>query len=365
MVIFITGATGLVGGHLVQYLLEQNEISIPSPKDIICLVRTPSKALGLQELGVSIVEGNLFETEKLAQIFSSHEVEYVFHVAACVSVHSSFDDMYRTNVVGTENMLKAFCESNARTFIHTSSIIVYDHKNLRKRKQVIRFSEESPIGAKEKGKDLPYAVTKRLAEDLVRKYSSIHREKSFLITRLGPIIGRGDRQMIPTLVHAIALPLPKLINHGRGQISLTAAQDVARAQVFMVKNGTNYSGQAFNIANEPWNFYQLFQIVAEYYHKKPPKFNIPLWVFRIFKFLLVFVRFCGRKSEFIQTLLSPSALEYMEFSYEYVADKIRALGFTFTTSVRNAVWEGLEAYDPQRLLVRSKKGKVREKKKEM
>ncbi|MHA1777048.1 MAG: hypothetical protein DRO88_14395 [Promethearchaeia archaeon] len=350
MAIFVTGATGLVGGNLVQYLLEQKHIHLSSHEDLICLVRTPAKAIDLQSLGVKIIQGDLSDKEILSRIFQEYTVEFVFHLAACVSVHSSFDEMYRTNVLGTKNLLEAFCDSSAKTFIHTSSIIVYDHKNLRKRNKVIKFTEKSPIGAKEKGKDVPYAVTKRLAEDLVKKFAASYPSKSFLITRLGPIIGKGDRQMIPSLTHAFALPLPKLINHGKGQISLTAARDVARAQVFLVKNGNSYSGQAFNIAHEPWNFYQLFNIVAEYYQRPPPKFNIPLWLFLMFKPLLTFIRFCGQKSEFTQTILSPTALEYMEFSYEYVSEKIRNLGFKFTESVYSAVWEGLEAYDPRKLI---------------
>ena len=43
--IFITGATGQVGGNLVNFLVKQRELEIENPKDIICLVRDPAKLL--------------------------------------------------------------------------------------------------------------------------------------------------------------------------------------------------------------------------------------------------------------------------------------------------------------------------------
>ncbi|WP_457559213.1 NAD-dependent epimerase/dehydratase family protein [Candidatus Harpocratesius sp.] len=351
MVILVTGATGLVGGHVVNYLLEQTDISVNSTKEIICLVRNPSKASELKQLGVKIVQGDLSNTHILNEIFNDYPIKYVFHIAACVSVYASFEEMFQTNVIGTRNLLEAFSHSSARSFIHTSSIIVYDHHHLRKRNTVVKFTESSPIGSKQRGEDIPYAVSKRMAEDLVVEFARENPDKSFLITRLGPIIGKGDRQMIPSLVKAFALPLPKLINKGLGQISLTAPLDVARAQVFLVKNGSSYSGQAFNIAKERWNFRQLFNVVAEYYNRPPPKISIPLWIFRLFKPFLHLIRIIGSKSEFIQTLLSSSALEYMEYSYEYDAQKLKNLGFQFTTDIKSCILKGLQALDPEKLMI--------------
>ncbi|MCF2139899.1 MAG: NAD-dependent epimerase/dehydratase family protein [Candidatus Lokiarchaeota archaeon] len=351
MAIFVTGATGLVGGHVVNYLLQQTDILVNSADEIICLVRNPSKATELKQLGVKMIHGDLSNIPILNKIFNDYSIKYVFHIAACVSVYASFEEMFQTNVIGTKNLLEAFSRSSARSFIHTSSIIVYDHHHLRKRNTIVKFTESSPIGPKQRGKDIPYAVSKRIGEDLVVEFAKRYPDKSFLITRLGPIIGKGDRQMIPSLVKAFALPLPKLINKGLGQISLTAPLDVARAQVFLVKNGNSYSGQAFNIAKERWNFRQLFNVVAEYYNRPPPKISIPLWLFRLFKPFLHLIKIIWSKSEFIQTLLSSSALEYMEYSYEYDAQKLKNLGFQFTTDIKNCILKGLQAYDPEKLMV--------------
>ncbi|MHA1620282.1 MAG: NAD-dependent epimerase/dehydratase family protein [Promethearchaeota archaeon] len=357
MQICITGATGQVGRHVVEYLLNQSEISIENPSEIICLVRNPSKADSLQKLGVSIIQGDLNDSDLLRRIFDEHSIEYVFHLAATVSVYASYDEMYRTNVLGTRNLLDAFCASSARCFIHTSSIVVYYHFHTRKSHQIHEFTEDSPLGPSIQGQDVPYAVTKRLAEVLVQDYARQHPTKSILITRLGPIIGRGDRQMIPSLIKTLALPIPKLINHGEGQISLTAPRDVARAQVFLVRNGSEYSGHVFNVARELWNFRQLFDVVAEYYARKPPTSSIPLWLYRVLKPMLKMLRLLFSRSELIQTLFSESALTYLEHSYSYRSDKLIQLGFSFQVPIRDTILEGLQDLDPDRKIV--KNGKIR------
>jgi len=341
----------------VEYLLNQSVILVNNPSEIICLVRNPSKADFLEKLGVTIIQGDLHDPVLLNRIFNEHPIEYVFHLAAIVSVYASYDEMYRTNVLGTRDLLDAFCASSARCFIHTSSIVVYDHFHTRKSHQIHEFTEDSPLGPSIQGQDVPYAVTKRLAEVLMQEYASKFPKKSILITRLGPIIGKGDRQMIPSLVKTFALPIPKLVDHGVGQICLTAPLDVARAQVFLVKNGTQYSGQVFNIARESWNFNQLFEVVAEYYAKPPPKSSLPIWLYHFIKPLLRLIRKLFTKSELIQTLFSESALNYLEYSYAYHSDKITQLGFSYKVPIRESILEGLRELDPERKMV--KNGKIR------
>ncbi|MHA1674446.1 MAG: NAD-dependent epimerase/dehydratase family protein [Promethearchaeota archaeon] len=351
--ICITGATGQVGSHVVEYLLRQTEILISAPSDIICLVRNPSKADFLQKLGVTIIKGNLDNSDLLHQIFKEYSIEFVFHLAALVSVYASYDEMYRTNVVGTRNILETFCSSPAKCFIHTSSIIVYDHENARNPHHHYKFTEDSPLGSNVQEKDVPYAVTKRLAEEVVKEYANRHPTKSILITRLGPIIGKGDRQIIPSLVKTLALPIPKLVNHGVGQICLTAPLDVARAQVFLVKNGAKYSGHVFNVARESWNYSKLFDVVAEYYARPPPSSSLPLWLYKILKPLLKLIKKIFTRSNLIQTLFSESALKYLEYSYGYHSEKITQLGFSYQVPIRDSILEGLQDLDPDRRMVKN------------
>ncbi len=356
--VFITGATGQVGSHIVEYIVQNRPMGIEKSEQIRCLVRNPQNARWLKNLGVEIVKGDLSESQKLREFLE--DVTCVFHVAASVYVYSPFEEMYQTNVVGTKNLLDAFVNSKGHLFVHTSSIIVYDSplKGIAKKSSYpnrgVEFREDSPWGPIEEGKDIPYAVTKRLGEKLVSEYAQRHTDKFFIITRLGPIIGPRDRQMIPALIQSLKLPVPKLISRGATKIHLTSPEDVARAQIFLAQIAIQKdkqtgekqikSGDVFNIANELVSFKELFNIVAEYYGYPSPKLSIPKWFFRLFKPTLKLIRVLFPKNLFVQSLLSPSALNYMEHTYIYNSDKLKSLGFKYQVPIRQSIIMALNSY---------------------
>ncbi len=375
--IFITGATGQVGSHLAEYLVTEMPLGLQHPEEIKCLIRNPDKADFLRRLGVSFAIGDLSDEQLLRRHLE--DIDYIFHLAANVYVYSSFEEMYETNVRGTENLLKAFAKSHATLFVHTSSIIVYDAKKYKKTQDRIPvFTETSPWGPMERGKDVPYAVTKRLGEKLVSDYAEKYPQKFFIISRLGPIIGPRDRQMIPALVESLRLPLPKLIGGGKTQLCLTSPEDVARAEVFLAQLFHNHqhnshnrnknpseeiqinkteilpkirSGEAFNIANEMVSFKQLFSYVSDYYKCPPPKASIPIWLFKLVKPILKVVKRFFPQNMFIQTFFSPSALEYLEKTYIYSSDKLKSLGFKYRVKIKDSVEKALYELDPKRKLI--------------
>ena len=57
MKIFITGATGFIGSHLVSKLLARGD-------QLTCLVRNPDKAALLAQQGVTLVKGKVGKIEK-------------------------------------------------------------------------------------------------------------------------------------------------------------------------------------------------------------------------------------------------------------------------------------------------------------
>ncbi|MDA1028854.1 MAG: NAD-dependent epimerase/dehydratase family protein [Bacteroidetes bacterium] len=93
---FVTGGTGFVGSHLVEYLLNAG------CTDVRCLVRKDQK--WLTGLPVTYIEGTLDDMAVLEKGLKG--VDYVFHVAALTrSVH--WDDFLQANVQGTVNLLRA------------------------------------------------------------------------------------------------------------------------------------------------------------------------------------------------------------------------------------------------------------------
>ncbi len=350
MSIFITGATGQTGSQLAEYLIETHKLGVSSPTDIICLVRDLKKADFLNKLGVSIEEGDLLDLKKLQNIMIKHNISHVFHFAANVNQYSIFQELFEPNCTGTTNMLNAFVSSQAKWFFYASSISVYEGYLNKDKFQV--FDESMPIGCIDPQKDNNYAVTKRIAENIVREYSQKYPKKNFIITRLGPISGPRDRTVIPSFVKILPYPIPKLIDKGKDTFSLTPNRDIARAVVFLTKFD-NISGDAFNIVGAPVTYKEIFEYFCSYYNRKPPKASIPYWLFKGFIPFLTFIRKIAKRNLTIQTIFSETALNYIGKSITYKTEKIQELGFEFKTSIKEAITSGLVELDPNKKLVKA------------
>ena len=358
MSIFISGATGQTGSQLAEYLIETQQLGVSKPTDIICLVRNLKTADFLNKLGVIIEEGDLLNFEKLQNIMNKYEIMYVFHFAANVNQYSSFQELFKPNCTGTTNILDAFVSSQAKWFFHASSISVYQGYLNKEKFQV--FDESMPIGGIDPQKEDKYAVTKRIAENSVRKFSKKYPKKNFIITRLGPISGPRDRIIIPSFVKIISYWIPKLINKGIDTFSLTPTLDIARAVVFLTEFD-NISGEVFNIVGAPVSYKEIFEYFCTYYNKKPPKVSIPYWLFKVFTPVLTAIRKIAKQNLVIQTIFSETALNYIGKTISYNTEKIQDLGFEFKTTVEEAITTGLMEMDPNRLLV---KANIKLKKKE-
>ena len=92
----VTGATGFLGRHLVHGLLQRGW-------------QVASFARGsypdLQQLGVEVIRGDLADADAVHSACRNREV--VFHVAAKAGIWGNRDEFYQTNVLGTENVIKA------------------------------------------------------------------------------------------------------------------------------------------------------------------------------------------------------------------------------------------------------------------
>nr|QEE15180.1 GDP-L-fucose synthase [Candidatus Prometheoarchaeum syntrophicum] len=350
MSIFITGATGQTGSQLAEYLIETHQLGVSKPSDIICLVRDLKKAEFLKKLGVQIEEGDLLDFETIQNIMKNYEIMYVFHFAANVNQYSTFQELFPPNCTGTDNMLDAFVSSKAQWFFYASSISVY--KGYLNKEKIQVFDETSPIGDINPQKDNYYAVTKRIAENCVRKFSKKYLKKNFVVTRLGPIGGPRDRIIIPSLVKVLPLPVPKLIDKGKDTFSLTASRDIARAVVFLTKFD-NISGEVFNIVGAPVSYKEIFEYFCAYYYRKPPKISMPYWLFKLFIPFLIVIRKIAKRNVLIQTIFSEAALNYLGRTITYSTEKIQNLGFEFKTSINEAITSALLEMDPNRTMVKA------------
>ena len=117
--VFVTGATGFIGGRLVHRLRERGD-------DVVALVRSPDKALGLERAGVELVQGDLTDTDAISR--GLRGAEAAIHGAAIYKVGiptSEHEQMYDTNVRGTERVLDAAIEAGVPKILYVSTVNVF------------------------------------------------------------------------------------------------------------------------------------------------------------------------------------------------------------------------------------------------
>ncbi len=118
----VTGATGFVGGHMIDALLLRGD-------RVRALVRNRQKARSLEERGVELIEGDLSNPESLNGAVQG--VSGVYHIGAVFREAKLPDSAYfEVNVEGTRSLLEASVQAGVSRFIYCSTNGVHgDVKN--------------------------------------------------------------------------------------------------------------------------------------------------------------------------------------------------------------------------------------------
>ena len=147
--VVVTGGLGFIGSHLVEALVEDNDVIIIDNRSTGTLENLNDFADKRPE----VIEGDVAALN-LKEIFDG--CDYVFHLAALPSVVRSIDDPQasnESNTTGTLNVLVAAKESDIKKVVFASSSSVYgDAAALPKREDMCL----APLS--------PYAVTKAAGE---------------------------------------------------------------------------------------------------------------------------------------------------------------------------------------------------------
>jgi GDP-mannose 4,6-dehydratase len=112
MNVLITGITGMVGSHLVDYLIENTDW------DIYGFIRWNDRLDNLEHHfdrinkkdRLFLINGDLNDLPSVVKVVEQSEADYVFHLAAQSYPKTSFDaplETLQTNILGTANLLEA------------------------------------------------------------------------------------------------------------------------------------------------------------------------------------------------------------------------------------------------------------------
>lgn len=257
MKVLVTGATGFVGSHLVEYLLEKGF-------QVRAIVRNPEQ-LGALRHGkeIEIVQGNISDFSDVER--ATQQVQAVFHLAAFVHFWGKYrQEMEETNLIGTQNILRACHQNQVKqlTYMSTAAVI--------KRLGAGQLSHEKTETTR---KDMvgPYELTKYDAEQLVLQ-SARDGLHAVVVNPPGPI-GPYDIKPSPmgkVIVDFLNGKIPAYTHTG---LNVVSVRDVVDGTYLAFQKGK--TGERYILGGTNYRFIEFLRLIEEITGKKAPRIRIP------------------------------------------------------------------------------------------
>ena len=208
--IFVTGASGFIGGALTARLLAAG-------RRVRVLARRPLP--NLSGRGAEILGGDLEDEDALMRGCAG--MGTVFHVAGRVGVWGPEADFVRINVDGTRALLAAARAAGVRRFVFTSSPSVVYHGG-----DLAGVDESAPLCT---AAPCAYPTSKAAAERLVLAANA----PGFNTTALRPhlVWGPGDRNVVPRVLALARQGRLRIVGSGRNRVDLTHIENVVDAHL--------------------------------------------------------------------------------------------------------------------------------------
>ncbi len=113
MRVLLTGASGFIGSHLAERLVDLGY-------DVTCMVRKTSNVEFLKTLNVRLVYGSLEDRDSLRRVVTN--VDLIYHPAGLIKARCR-PDFFTVNCEGTRNLLNAIIEASSglQRFVYFSS----------------------------------------------------------------------------------------------------------------------------------------------------------------------------------------------------------------------------------------------------
>lgn len=186
-----------------------------------------------------VLRANLLDRAAVARAVSEARADAVVHLAAISFVaHGDADEIYRTNVVGTRNLLEALADADAKP----RSVVLASSANVYGNAAVEPIDEDTPPAPAN-----DYAVSKLAMEYMARLWM-----ERLPITLVRPFnytgVGQGGNFLIPKIVAHFRRG-EKVIELGNTDVArdFSDVRDVARAYAAIVARAP--VGEAINICS--------------------------------------------------------------------------------------------------------------------
>ncbi len=252
----VTGATGFVGSAVARALLKAGW-------RVRALARKGSLRRNLQDLEVEVVEGDLADGESLKRALVGCEA--LFHVAADYRLGALHpDQLYRTNVEGTRNILIACREAGVARVVYTSSVAT------------IGIPADGSPGRE----DTPVSLTDMIGHYKRSKYlaeqvalDAARAGTSVVIVNPSTPIGPGDIKPTPTgqmVLDAASGRMPAYVDTG---LNIVHVDDVAAGHLLALQHGR--VGERYILGGQDMTLREILADIARLVGRNPPRVRLP------------------------------------------------------------------------------------------
>ncbi len=256
--VFLTGGTGFIGGEVARQLRGRGD-------EVVCLVRNPEKASGLNGLGCATVAGDLGDAAAIAR--GMEGCDAVIHAAAMYQVGipaKQHPAMWEANVAGTEHVLKAARDAGVAKLVYVSTCGIFGNTH----RQVVDEDYEHP------GKEFTsyYEETKLEAHKIAKRM--IEDGLPGVIVQPGGVYGPGDTSQVADLLEEffagklVLMPFPEF------GICLTHVEDIAGGILLALDKGR--VGEAYVLSGPVTTMREAIETVGAATGRKAPKHAMPV-----------------------------------------------------------------------------------------
>jgi len=257
--VFVTGATGLLGSHMVADLVGRGA-------NVICLVRDQVSKSHFVRLGLTdkvvIVRGCLEDYPLLERSLNEHEIDTVFHLGAQTIVGTASRNPLSTwdaNIRGSYQLLEA-CRRNAKL---VKRIVVASSDKAYGDQDVLPYKEDAPLIGR-----FPYDCSKSCTDLICTSYFKSYGTP-VCITRCGNLFGAGDlnwNRIVPGTIRSVVRgERPIIRSDGKFIRDYFYVEDAVDSYLRLAEQleGPEIVGEAFNFSDEkPMSVLELAGVIT-------------------------------------------------------------------------------------------------------
>lgn len=333
--VLVTGATGLVGAHLLLHLT-QNETTIRA------IYRNPKNIEKTKSLFHLYDKSNLFANIEWIQAdildiptleIAFQNIDYVYHCAACISFNPNDENQLRNvNIQGTANIVNFCIDKKVQKLCHVSSIAalgdVAPHEKI--------ITETTEWNPEKLHSD--YAISKYGAE--MEVWRGQQEGLQVVIVNPGVIFGAGFwNQGSGAFFTSVQKGFPFYTTGTSGYVSVT---DVVKIMQQLMKS--DIKGERFILISENKSYKEIIYTIADKINAKKPTIEAKPWLlniaWRMDWFLSKIIRterkiskYAAQSLQNTDEISNKKITSTLDYSFQTIEDTLNEVGVFFKKSI--------------------------------